>query len=199
MKITWVINSYHGNTDWIKEYTDDVVFYDKKELNVGSNIYDYMSYIVDNYDNLPDKVLFGKTNMLERHITKEEFDEALYLEKHPKQGTSNIRWLSTRYHDVRMPIAYYSITGLYHEINNSWYVQEHPHKYYSNYNDFARDFGLPAPKYLGFAPGACWIVPRENILKHPQEYYQRLKDIVLHDVNPAEAHMIERALYYIWQ
>ena len=48
----WVINSYNGNTDWIKEYTDNVIFYDKKNLNVGYNIYDYMDYIVNNYDNL---------------------------------------------------------------------------------------------------------------------------------------------------
>ena len=71
----WVINAYNGNIDWIKEYTDDVVLYDKKELNVGYNIYDYMDYIVSNYDNLPDVVLFGKDNMLQRHITKQEFDK----------------------------------------------------------------------------------------------------------------------------
>lgn len=197
--MTWVINSYHGNTDWIKEYTEDVVFYDKKELNVGSNIFDYMSYIVDNYDNIPDCVLFGKSNMLERHITKEEFDHE--INKVPSYSDNKywgLRHLCTKNHDARMPVAYYSITGLYYEINNSWYVADHPHKHYTNYNDFARDFELPTPEYLGFAPGACWIVPRVNILKHSKDYYQRLKDIVSHDPNPAEAHMIERALNYIW-
>ena len=187
--MTWVINSYHGNTDWIKEYTDDVVFYDKKELNVGSNIYDYMSYIVDNYDSLPDQVLFGKSNMLERHITKEEFDQ-LYT-------SETLTPLLTQNHRVYEPVCFYN-DGMYHEVNNSWYVNEHPSMYYHNYNDFADAFDLPTPEYLAFAPGACWIVPRENILKRSREYYQRLKDIVSHDANPAEAHMIERALLYIW-
>ena len=189
---TWIINSYHGNTDWVYEYTNDVVFYDKKENNVGSNIYDYMSYIVDNYDNLPARILFGKSNMLDRHITKEEFDVLV-----KKPGLSPIPLL-TQNHKVYDPTCYYS-DGLYYEINNSWYVQDHPTKYYSNYNDFARDFGLPIPEYLGFAPGACWIVPSWCIKKHPVDFYRRLRDIVAYDSNPAEAHMIERALHYIWQ
>lgn len=189
MKTTWVINSYHGNTDWIKDYTDDVVFYDKKELNVGSNIYDYMDWIVKNYDNLPDCVLFGKSNMLERHITREEFDRLL--------NSGTLTPLLTVNHCVYEPVCRYR-DGLYEEINDDWYVNEHPHKFYTNYNDFARDFDLPTPEYLGFAPGACWIVPRENILQHPKSYYQRLKDIVSYDANPAEAHMIERAMWYIF-
>lgn len=200
MKVTWVINSYHGNTDWIHEYTDDVVFYDKKDLNVGSNIYDYMYYIVDNYENLPDAVLFGKSNMLERHLSKEDLDDTLLM----TFGVFDVFYadgivpLMTQEHETKLGVSFYK-DDMYYEINNSWYAQDHPHKYYSNYNDFARDFDLPAPGYLGFAPGACWIVPRENILKHPKDYYQRLKDIVSYDANPAEAHMIERALYYIWQ
>lgn len=185
----WVINSYHGNTDWIKEYTDDVVFYDKKESNLGSNILDYMDWIVNNYDDLPDIVLFGKSNMLERHITKNEFDSCL------KQH--GLVPLLTYNHKVYEPVCRYN-GNLYEETNNDWYVNEHPHKHYSSYKDFARDFKLPTPEYLRFSPGACWIVPRENILKRSREYYFRLRDIVEHDSNPGEAHMIERALYYIW-
>lgn len=186
----WVINSYNGLTDWIKDYTDSVTFYDKKDLNVGYNIYDYMDYIVNNYDNLPDKVLFGKDNMFSRHITKKEFDECL-----KKDGLVP---LLTQGHITNGESAMY-LNGMYHEINNSWYLWSYPSKYYTKYEDFAKDFGLPNPPYLPFAPGACYIVPKEHILKHSKEFYAKLKELVSWHQTPAEAHLIERSLYNIWK
>jgi hypothetical protein len=64
----WVINNYSQNDlKWIEEYKpDEVIVYDKKDKNVGSNIYDYMDYIVKNYEKLPEFTVFAKGNMLER-------------------------------------------------------------------------------------------------------------------------------------
>lgn len=190
LKMKWVINAYNGTTDWIKEYTDDVVFYDKKELNVGYNIWDMMDYIVSNYDNLPDVVLFGKDNMLQRHITKPEFDKLV--------NNRTFTPLLTQNHKTDGVINLYK-DGIYHEVNNSWYLYSYPSKYYTKYEDFARDFDLPNPPYLPFACGACYIVPKENILKHSKEYYARLKELVSWHQTPAEAHLIERSLYNIWR
>jgi len=186
-KTHWVINSYNGTTDWIT--TDSVTFYDKKDKNVGYNIYDYLSYIIDNYDNLPETILFGKDNMLERHITKEEFDSL----KDNKTFTP----LLTQNHKTDGIINYYK-DGIYHERNDSWYLYSYPSKFYSKYEDFAKDFDLPNPDYLPFAPGACYIVPKSNILKHSKEYYERLRALVDWHQTPAEAHLIERSLYNIW-
>lgn len=185
----WVINSYNGNTDWIKEYTDSVTFYDKKDLNVGYNIYDYMDYIVSNYDKLPDVILFGKDNMLERHITKEEFDKVV--------NNKTFTPLLTQNHKTYLPVCYYE-NGMYYEKNDSWYMREYPSKYFTNYGTFAFTFDLPNTPYLPFAPGACYIVPKENILKYPKVFYERLRDLVSWNKTPAEAHLIERSLYNIW-
>ena len=185
----WVINSYNGTTDWIKNYTEDVIFYDKKDKNVGYNIYDYMDFIVNNYENLPDVTLFGKDNMLERHITKEEFDKLI--------GNRTFTPLLTQNHKTYEPICYYK-DGLYYEKNDSWYFHGKEHKYFNNYSEFAERMGLPNPDYLGFAPGACYIVPKENILKHSSEFYYELRKSVEYCQLPAEAHAIERSLYNIW-
>lgn len=185
----WVINSYNGTTDWISEYTKNVIFYDKKEKNVGYNIYDYMDYIVNNYDNLPNLTLFGKDNMLERHITKKEFDKLVKRKSFTPLLTQN--------HKVYEPICHYK-DGLYYEINDSWYFREKEHKHFSSYNEFAKIMGLPTPEYLGFAPGACYIVPRKNIKQHPREFYKKLMSFVDYSDNCAEAHAIERALHTIW-
>ena len=182
----WVINNYHGNWEWIKEYTDNYVLYDKKDKNVGSNIYDYMDYIVNNYDCLPDVILFGKSNMLERHITKEEFDK-LYQ-------STGFTPLLTQNHKTYLPVCWYE-DGIYCERNDYWYLNEYP----------ARDMsiidllGMRDRKYNKFAPGACYIVPKANILKHSKEFYTKLRDSVDYSPHPGEAYLIERSLYHLWK
>ena len=184
-----VVNNY-GSHDlsWLK--SDNLIVYDKKELNVGYNIYDYMDYIINNYNNLPDIVIFTKGNMLERHITPEEWEKI--------KDNETFTPILTQNHKVDGVTAYYK-DGLYYERNDYWYLYSYANKYFHNYSDFATEFGLPNPDYLGFAPGACYIVPKENILKHDILYYEKLKSLVSWTQLPAEAHLIERSLYNIWQ
>jgi len=183
-----VVNNYGGDElSWLPK--GEVFLYDKKDLNVGYNIYDYMDFITNNYDKLDDLVLFTKGNMLKRHITQDEWDKI----KDNKTFTP----ILTQGHETDGVINYYK-DGLYYEVNNSWYINSYESKYYKTYGDFAKDFNLPNPDYLGFAPGGCYIVPRENILKRDILFYEKLKALVSWTQLPAEAHMIERSLYNIW-
>ena len=184
----WIINNYSGNDlKWIEEYKpDEVIVYDKKDKNVGSNIYDYFDYIVKNYDNLPDIVVFTKGNMLERHITKEELDKII--------GNKTLTPLMTMNHKTYLPTCYYK-DGLYWEQNDYWYANCHPRK---DFNKLVDLLNIRGREYLGFSPGACWLVPRENILKQTKEMYADLMTYIDHDSNPAEAHLLERALHTIW-
>lgn len=182
----WVINSYHGGTDWVKEYTSDVIFYDKKDKNVGSNIHDYMSFIVDNYENLPDVTLFGKSNMLERHITKEEFDRLV--------NNRTFTPLLTQHHKTYLPTCWYE-DGMYCELNDFWYLNEYPLRD----NSILKLLDIEKRLYNKFAPGACYIVPKENILQHPKEFYTKLRDAVDYSPNNGEAYLIERSLYHLWK
>jgi len=63
----WVISRYNHNVDWLKDYAkpEDVVMYDRSDAvpihegaievrNLGSDLYDKFTFIIDNYDNLPD-------------------------------------------------------------------------------------------------------------------------------------------------
>lgn len=185
----WVINSYNGLTDWVKEYTNDVTFYDKKESNFGYNIWDMMDYIINNYDNLPDIILFGKDNMLERHITKEEFDKVVNNETFTPLLTQN--------HKVDGKINYYK-DGLYYEVNNYWYANHYGVKSQKDFEELIDLLGVRNKEYLGFSPGGCCLVPKENILRHPIGFYKKLKDFVSYKQTPGEAHLIERCLCYIW-
>lgn len=193
----FIVSRYNQDIDWIKDYTNDVVLYDRSEKplssaiivpNIGSDIYDKFTYIIDNYDNLPDVAVYTKANLF-KYISKEEFDRV----KDSKTFTP----LLTQYHKTTRPISFYE-NGMYYEINNSWYMPYFPSKHFLGYWDFAAEFSMPMPIYLPFAPGSNYILPKDNILKRPKSFYVKMKEYLSHDRYPAEAQILERALYTLW-
>ena len=53
-------------------------------------------------------------------------------------------------------------------------------------------------KYIRFCPGANYVVPKKNILKYDLVFYENLKYIINYSQLSGESHIIERALYIIW-
>jgi hypothetical protein len=187
----WVINNYHNKFEDLKPYIKDDTFicYNKEDKNVGSNIYDYMSYIVDNYDKLDEVTIFCKSNMLERHLSKEEFEILL-----KKKGFIP---LLTENHHTYLPICWYE-DGMYCEVNDYWYLLEYPCRNYGACEEVKKMCGFYDRKYNKFSPGGCYIVPKNNILQHPKEFYTKLRDLCSWHETPGEAYLIERSLYHIW-
>lgn len=197
----YIISRYNQDVEWVKEYSDDVVLYDRSDMpisplppyikestivpNIGSDLYDKFTYIIDNYDNLPDVAVYTKANLF-KYISKEEFDKLC--------NNTTFTPLLTQNHKTYMPVCYYQ-NGLYHEINNRWYLGAHPAK---EADKLFRILGLEDKEDLAFAPGSNYIVPKENILKHSKEFYQMLRNFISYSRYPGEAQIIERALYYIW-
>lgn len=190
----FIVSRYNQDIDWIKEYSDDVILYDRSEKplegaivvpNIGSDIYDKLTFIIDNYENLPQIAVYTKANLW-KYISKGEFDS---LDKRAFCP------LLTQHHGTHLPVSYYS-GGMYHEINNFWYLHHHKAQKADELIDF---LGIRNKDYLAFAPGSNYILPRENILKHSKEYYQKLRSYLEWDRYPGEAQIIERSLYYIWQ
>jgi len=186
----WIVSHWQTDYNWIYEYTNNYEVYDKTKLNVGENIWDILSFIIDNYSSLPDVCVFVKDNLYPRYITKEEFDLIA--------NNKTLTPILTKNHKTKFPNCFYSEDGLFNELNSSWYTTHFPCKYFYTYDEFAQAMGLDSPKWLKFAPGGNWIVPKDNILKRPKEFYEKLRSFVDWTVVCAEAHMIERSLYYIW-
>ena len=170
----FVISRYNQDIEWVKEYTDDIVLYDRSETplegsiivpNIGSDIYDKFTYIIDNYDNLPDIAVYTKANLF-NYITKEEFEEKL--------KTGKFEPLLTKNHKTYLPVCFYSEDGMYNEINNRWYLNDVPHKNVEKYDEMIKF----KEEYKKFAPGTNYIIPKENILKHPKEFYEKLRDLI---------------------
>lgn len=87
------------------------------------------------------------------------------------------------------------------EKNTSWYAQSdnHPKKYFNDVDDLLRFiYQKPMiPQYCMFAPGACYIVRKEQVLLHDRVFYRNLNKLMNYAVAPnfpSEAHQIERIL-----
>jgi hypothetical protein len=221
------ISSYDNDLEWVGNYPNPHLIYDKtwnggsyKDVVVkpsglkekyphynivnaspnGYNIYDYMTFILDHYDNLPDVISFIKGNTAGRHVTQEFFDKII----NSKCFCPIEEWT---FHDLDQPAlqngyAMLSPDGGWMETNNSWYLNtsSHPSKYFRTYNEFMQFcFKNPVlPRYVRFAPGTNYVVPKEYILKYNKIFYENIRTFVSHSQLSGESHMIERALYTIW-
>ncbi|MEI6400315.1 MAG: DUF3431 domain-containing protein [bacterium] len=202
-----VISNFNNDLSWVPEYTDNYVIYNKRSdkvaipetidfqkvlpgSNNGYNSYEYFTYIIDNYDNLPDCIIFAKGWSFPRHVRKETFDKVM-----------NNTWYTPledwKTYDTIFPVAYLSPDGGLCEINSSWYFKYWKHKYFHNHNDFIRFlYKDPViPLYVRFSPGGDFIAPKERILKVPKVVYQNLRLFMSHCQEPAETHMIERTMF----
>lgn len=193
----YVLSRYNHNIAWVSGYTDDVVIYDRSEQplpntivvpNVGSDIYDKFSFIIDNYDNLPDIALYSKANLFD-YIKPREFETI--------KDNTTFTPLLTQDHKTYEPICWYE-DGIYCEINNYFYLNSHPVKNEQSFIELRDLLTFTNREYLQFCPGSNYILTREDILKHPKELYEKLRSYLIWSVYPGEAQMIERGLYYLW-
>lgn len=204
-----VVSNHNHDVGWVKDYTTNYLVYDRSDTdnnakkldptkvrrspNIGYNLYDYFTFIIDHYDNLPDTTLFVKGNIFPRHITKEYFDRVANNEYFTPLEDYHM-------HKEKWPAGLFSSDGGFSQRNDDQYLKTQSLRYFFSYNDFIRFcFKNPLiPRYIRFAPGANYIVPKANILKLPKQVYENLRTFISYCPLPGEAHIIERALYTLW-
>ncbi len=209
MKITenfLMVSNYNADISWILDYTDNYVIYDRSEsdewtkifpkekvirvANIGWDIYDKFTYIIDNYEKLPQSMILTKGNIF-KYISKEEFDLIC--------NNTFLTPLFTKYHETHFPISFYSKDGMYNEINNSWYLGVFHSKNFTTYNDFIWRYVKKIPRYVTFGPGSNYIVTKSDILQYPKSFYEKLRSYIDYSAHPGEAQIMERILYILWK
>lgn len=205
----YVLVNYHFDPSWVKEYADDYLILDDSESEEwvkdipqdkvlkggpeGNADYSKLMYLVDNYDNLPDVFVWGKSNLF-KYISKEEFD----LVKDNKIFTPLLTMNHKVYSDNNGPVCYYA-GGMYWERNNSWYLTQQDSKYFRSYGEFAQAFQLPNPPYLPFPPGGNFILTKDTVHKYSQDFYKKMASVLPYANAPGEAQMLERSYYTLWK
>ena len=199
----YILVNHNYDPSWVKEFTDDYLIYDRSDekwylhgfesnkiihtANIGNADYDRLTYIIDNYDDLPDVFVLAKSNLF-KYIKRSEFEKL--------KGNKKFTPLLTQYHETYEPICRYN-DGIYEELNNSWYVPQFKTNF-SSYNSWADYMEIPKSDYLQFAPGGNYILTKEVVHKYSKGFYIKMRNTLAYTKLPAEAQFVERAYYTLW-
>lgn len=195
----YILSRYNHHCSWVLDYAnpEDITIYDRSEKpiegsivapNIGSDWYDKLTWIIDNYNDLPDVALLTKANMFD-YITPREFERIRFNDTFTPILTQNHK----TYSDEQGEVCFYK-DGLYYERNDGWYLSSHP----ARSTELFFLLGMNGKDYIPFAPGSNYIIPRENILKYSKKFYEKLRAYLEWTIYPGEAQILERGAYCLW-
>jgi len=201
-----IISCFEEDFDWIKDYTDNYLIYNKGEPiddlhvinteNIGNNQRDIFKFIYDFYDNLPELMAFIQADPFD-HCKKEIFDKLIYnISFTPLEfyGSTPANSLEKRSDD-----------GGFMEHNNSWYIKAVNATYgvvcqYSSFDQFMKKFfsNYIHVDWIRFSPGSQYIIEKRQAKYYSRVFWKKLMDELPRNYM-SEGHIIERALWLILQ
>jgi len=205
-----VLVNYNYDPVWLKDYPElEVTMYDRsddgverdlskygsvyKTTNMGDVDYDKLAYLIDNYDNLPDVFLWGKTNIF-KYVDEESFKKALENGVFAPLLRQDHRIYSDRFGEVN---SYKG--GIYNERADSWFFNATIPKYFRTWEEWCLHFGLPREAYIPFAPGGNYILTKERVHRYSRDLYEEMRSVLNHSQRPAEAQAAVRFYYLLWK
>jgi len=232
MEKTLVISNYNWDLEWLKITYDygfspkNTVIYDKssadkdlshlgeviKSPNVGANQFDILRYIIENYEDLPDMIMFFKGNLFSRgknyYTTEERFIQTLNSTEFFSAWVDKNVLVGDLRHTDYTPIETLNSGRLIQPV--AWcdysYNNDLENRYFSNHHEVLDWCFINPPKTrtIEFIPASNFAVPKELILKYSKNLYDKLASALYYEPDPkydptcAEAHIIERMFYLIW-
>lgn len=213
-----VISCYNSDPAMLIPYFSSVTLYDQstdtnyanlistkykdvvQTQNSGHNISDYIKFILENYENLPDYTFFIKSNTIDRHIDKSTFEKVIKksYEEEMMGGYAGL-FKDSNFRDKKR-IAYFLMPGIFLERNNSWYIKNSNPRYFRSYDSFLRFlYENPIiPEYIPFTPGACFGVSKGQIAQIPKPVWATLLKISTYRYFPPEAYLVERVIFTLF-
>ena len=198
-----VVARYNEDIQWLAPLYAKCVIYNKGPAlglnerflpNVGRESDTYLHYIIDNYTNLPDYVVFTQARIAD-HRGSDNVDYLLKMLEEAKVHGKSIPPVNTAVDNNRC---------WQHDWNRcphyGFYMSEH---YKNNrhivFEDWFKTHIRPTyPHPMFIYNNALFAVKKEHILAHPRQYYEALLQEGNHSSNPVEAHFFERSWYYIF-
>ena len=199
--INFVVSRYNQDVSWVQPYAPSMILYDRSDdpvpgsiivPNLGTDISDKLHFIITNYNNLPPVAVYTKANLW-KYISQPEFDKVKNNQSFTPLLTMNHR---TYKGEDGKDVCFYK-DGIYWEINNMWYLNEHPIKH--DPKEIQALMGIDKMEYVPMAPGSNYILTSEDIRRHPVEFYVKLYNYLQWAVYPGEAQILERGLYTLWR
>ena len=156
-------NNHLLNTAEREGYRGDTPGY---RPNPGHSLGNFFEWIVSNYSSLPERVALVKSNIVPRHVVS--WDALKRLLANPTGIVmlwSDPAFASSNFQDSKL------FQNFYLERNNSWFMKSKTDRRFSDFDAFM-DFVFTdwvRPKWIPFAPGACYVVSREHLEAVPKE------------------------------
>jgi hypothetical protein len=180
MTIKIIVARYNEDIEWTKQFPNVIIYNKGNDIlglsneivlnNVGREGHTYYKYICENYDLLDDYTIF--------------------LQGNPFDHSSNIIY---KIHDflINQYIVEYGILSNFILQSNLNDCYEHSGLNFKLYYEILFNENKENLDFI-FGAGAQFIVSKNQILKHPKEFYQKIVDMLSNDSNPMEGHIIER-------
>lgn len=200
-----VVARYDEDVNWLNSELKNCIIYNKGEKlnieneiildNIGRESHTYLHYIITNYKNLPDVVVFTQARISDH------------------RRTDNINYLINLKNEAfalgkSFPYGIHKHTVKHTSWNKDWNKNDDNTYYlHNNYLNnkhilfidwFLENIDRKYPDPIKIYWNAIFSVKKKLILKHPLEYYKKLIIQVSHHLNPVEAHFFERSWYYIF-
>jgi hypothetical protein len=199
-----IVARYNENIEWLNSEISNCIIYNKgnklgieNEIfleNVGRESETYLHYIIDNYDNLPDVVVFTQARISD-HKGR---DDVRYL--------INIKNEALNYSKSNNFFEHYDKGNNIH-FDKEWNLRKDGYYLKDNYKNnnpitflkwFKSNIDINYPNPIRLYINAIFAVRKEYIINKPIEYYKRLILEVNHHIDSTEGHFFERSWYYIF-
>lgn len=206
-----LINYNHDPKDWWLEYglkPEDVTVFDRsddnvsrtfdaktyKTKNIGDVDYDKLSYLIENYDNLPDVFLWGKSNIL-KYV-----DEKSLADKLSKGEFAPLLKMDHKTYSDRFGVVCRYRGEIYEERADSWFFNNPALSHqFNSWEEWCAYLNLPVTQFIPFPPGGNFILTRERVHRYSKDFYVKMRDTLPYALHPAEAHACERTYYLLWK
>jgi hypothetical protein len=199
-----IVARYNENIDWLNCEISNCIIYNKGDKldieneicleNVGRESETYLHYIITNYDNLPDVVVFTQAKISDHKGS----DDVNYLINIKNEALKDSKSQNFFRHNDRGKNIYFDKE--WNLRNNCYFLQDN----YKNNNPitffewFKNNIDINYPNPIYFYCNAIFAVKKEIIINRPVEYYKKLILEVNHHINSTEGHFFERSWYYIF-
>ena len=204
-----LINYNHDPQDWWLDYGLKATVFDRSDdgikrtftadyiyetKNVGDVDHDKLSYLIDNYDSLPEVFLWAKSNLF-KFVDKNYFNDVISLGKF----TPLLKFDHKTYSDQWGVVCRYS-GNIYEERADSWFFNNPAlSSKFSNWEEWTNYLALPKTHFIPFAPGGNYILTRERVHRYARDFYVKMRNTLPYAMHPAEAHACERTYYLLWK
>jgi hypothetical protein len=199
-----VVARYNEDIKWLNNEMPNCIVYNKGDKlnieneilleNVGRESETYLQYIITNYNNLPDVVVFTQARISD-HVGSNDIKYLLKLKDQALCHSKSKNFL--RHNDTGKNIHFDKEWNLR---NNGYYLKD-------NYKDnkpitflewFQTNIDVNYPNPINIYVYGIFAVNKKKILNKPIEYYKKLILEVNHHINSTEGHFFERSWYYIF-